>query len=363
MSLEAEAEAITWAVDQGAQVINLSLGGVRDPDDPSARHVLAARARRDRLRVLEGRGRRVGGRQRRRLAGDAVELRRLAGGAAARDRRRRAAPGRLRPGVLEPRPALRRPRRARRRHLLDDPAQPDRPDARRVHGIPYSDCGPPDSTATRSARRSPRRRSSAAAALLLGVDPTLTARPGRVAARALGDRRHRPPAAAKCMQRPRLADRAGAGSTCSPRSRRSAEDAASRRPDAYEPNDDAGRRRTRSGRRARSPPRSTTGTTRPTSTSIKLAKGERLSAQLTSSLPLGRHAALGAGDETGDGPARAGEPGRTVGPVSANERLSYRAPPPASTSCRSGSPSSPARRPSTGSFSRACARPSSVLSR
>jgi subtilisin family serine protease len=35
ITVEAEAEAIKWAIAQGAQVINLSLAGVRDPNDPA----------------------------------------------------------------------------------------------------------------------------------------------------------------------------------------------------------------------------------------------------------------------------------------------------------------------------------------
>ena len=55
--VEAEAKAIRWAVDNGARVINMSLGGIRDPLDPERDTYSTARGRRGRVRGLE-RGRR-----------------------------------------------------------------------------------------------------------------------------------------------------------------------------------------------------------------------------------------------------------------------------------------------------------------
>ena len=85
-----EAKAIRWAVDNGARVINLSLGGLRDPLHPNRDTYSAGRAGRDRVRLREGRGRRRRGRERRRGAEDAVAVRQLPGGAAARARGQRA---------------------------------------------------------------------------------------------------------------------------------------------------------------------------------------------------------------------------------------------------------------------------------
>ena len=72
------------AVGAGARVINLSLGGHRDPEAPRARRVLARGARRDLLRRQPRRRRGRGGRQ---LRLGHRRLRQLAGGAAPRDRR------------------------------------------------------------------------------------------------------------------------------------------------------------------------------------------------------------------------------------------------------------------------------------
>ena len=76
VSLPAEVAGIRWAVAQGAQGDQPQPRRRPRPAEPGARLVLAARAGCRRVRLLEGRGRRRGGRQRPAVAGDAVELRR-----------------------------------------------------------------------------------------------------------------------------------------------------------------------------------------------------------------------------------------------------------------------------------------------
>ena len=258
--VEAEAKAIRWAVDNGARVINMSLGGLRDPLDPSATPTRGSRPTRSRTpsRTASSSWRRSATATRRRRARGstrAIRLRFPMFSASARSRERALS------------------RRSR--------------------------------TATRSTTTSPRRGSdpldpSAAAdgALprLLGAG-ILELRPrgvprgaGDVVRRAAGERGRRcaaepaPDASARAghaiLERTavdldaatgcaacgvgRDASRAGAGSTSPPRSRLSKR---CRRRDGYETNDDVGSRAyTASARTAGSTRPSTSGTTRTTST-------------------------------------------------------------------------------------------------
>ena len=124
--IEAEAKAIRWAVENGARVINMSLGGIRDPLDPEPRQLLAARGRCGGVRRVERRGRRRGRRKPRSGAHEPVALRQLSRGAAPRPRGQRDVGGRRRPEVLEPRQGVQRHRSAGREDPLDLPSLADR---------------------------------------------------------------------------------------------------------------------------------------------------------------------------------------------------------------------------------------------
>ena len=95
------------------------------PGQSRSRLVLEGRGPSGGLRREEGSGGRGRGRERGRGVYDAVAVRELAGGAAPRDRRGRSDPLRQGSRLLGPGPALRRPRRAGRRHLLHLPEGPD----------------------------------------------------------------------------------------------------------------------------------------------------------------------------------------------------------------------------------------------
>ena len=70
--MQAEAQAIRWAVDNGARVVNMSLGGLRDPRDPSRDTFSAVEAEAIAYAIEARRGRRRRGRELRPGAAAAV---------------------------------------------------------------------------------------------------------------------------------------------------------------------------------------------------------------------------------------------------------------------------------------------------
>ena len=132
IDVEAEVKAIRWAVEHDAQVINMSLGGFRDPRDPDRDAFSPASRRRSAgptgggVVIVAAVGNNTDTPPR------AVAVRELPGGIAARARSERDSAGRLRPRLLAPRQDLRRHRRARCRHPLDLPARAHRRD----EGVP-----------------------------------------------------------------------------------------------------------------------------------------------------------------------------------------------------------------------------------
>ena len=125
ISPDAEARAIHWAVDQGARVINMSFGGVRDPHDPGLDTYSPLEAAAVQYAVSKGVLVVAAVGNARQRSERAVELRRLSRSPPARPRRQLAEPRRNGAELLEPRLPLRRHRGSRRGHLLDAPARAD----------------------------------------------------------------------------------------------------------------------------------------------------------------------------------------------------------------------------------------------
>ena len=186
VSLDAEVRAIVWAVRQGARVINLSIGGVRDPDDSGADRFSGPE--RDAIAFARSRG--------------VVVVAAVGNGTDSPVMPWRFAnwPAAF-PHVIGV-AALRRdgsvPAFSNRDPFYVDLAAPGQdvistiprglvdPDGRLRRAVcrrAGPRCGAP-----RRARRSPAPQVSAAAALLIGAD-LAHAGPGRLAARALGGRR------------------------------------------------------------------------------------------------------------------------------------------------------------------------------
>ena len=286
VSLQAEVEAITWAARQGARVINLSLGGVRDPNDlridtfsPLERDAVAYAYSKGVVVVV--------------AVGNGPDSPSTPWGFADWPA---SLPHVIGVGALREDGSV--PAYSNRDSLFVDLAAPgdsifstiprNLVDATRpgCAGEAYSDCGPAEfRQAIGTSFAAPQV--SAAAALLLGQDPTLTPdQVGWLLERSATD----VTAASGCRRcgdgRDRLTGwgRLDVLAALERLERRSSIPPA----DAYEPNDDAGVEAHAFG-----PPRTITATLDywddPTDVyAIKLAKGESLFAHVTSSIPIGK---------------------------------------------------------------------------
>ena len=299
ISPEAEAKAIRWAVDQGARVINLSFGGMRDPRERSRDTYSALEAAAVEYAVSKGVlvvaavGNADGAPE------EPWSYAELPGGAAARRGRQRGRARRLGAVVLESGPSSTTTSpRPGEEDLLDAAARDhvERPTQLLLQG--YSDCGPVEFRRGEGTSFS-APQVVAAAALFSSAAPQLQAGSGRDAADARGADAEPDTGCRRCY--PGRDALTGWGML----------DIARRSPDLngdvpaadrFEANDEAGERGVGSGAARASGPtrRSTTGTTRWTSTASSFgaasdwwrgsgpARGEHESLPLEARNPAGR---------------------------------------------------------------------------
>ena len=215
----AEAQAIRWAVENGARVINMSLGGLRDPLDPDRDSFSQLEADAVAYAVANGAVVVAAVGNDDQAPDEPVAVCELPGSVAARARRELSHPERLGAQVLQPRPDLQRPRRRPAEQILSIFPRPltSRFPACTEQG--FSSCGPDEYREAQGTSFS-APQVSAAAAVLLSLHPDAQARASHGDPPALRGGRELGRTGARRVRRAVTRSRAGDAWTSPPRSPR-----------------------------------------------------------------------------------------------------------------------------------------------